>query len=77
MLIGDPSGRTQERKQSLTNEDIVKNTENIERLIKLIFENHQKYFWKDTPKKLVPLKFEDRRAFHFAVERISPRRLDL
>ena len=77
MLIGDPSGRTQERKQSLTNEDIVKNTENIERLIKLIFENHQKYFWKDTPKKLVPLKFEDRQDFPFVFQRIFPLRLDL
>ena len=55
VLIGDPSGRLHERKQSLTNEDIVSNTENIERLIQLIFDNHEKYFYKDQPKKLTPL----------------------
>lgn len=57
MLIGDPSGRLQERKQHLTNDDIVSNTENIERLIRLIFANHEKYFWKNPPKKLLPLTY--------------------
>ena len=56
MLIGDPSGRLLERKQNLTNEDIVANTENIERLIRLIFANHEKYFWKEQSKKLAPLQ---------------------
>lgn len=55
VLIGDPSGRLSERKQHLTNEDIVSNTENIERLVKLIFDNHEKYFWKDQAKKLKPV----------------------
>lgn len=55
MLIGDPSGRLHERKQSLTNEDIVANTENIERLIRLIFNNHEKYFYKDQSRKLTPV----------------------
>ncbi|CAF0769346.1 unnamed protein product [Adineta ricciae] len=55
VLIGDPSGRLHERKQYLTNDDIVSNTENIERLIRLIFANHEKYFWKSSQKKLLPL----------------------
>ena len=57
MLIGDPSGRLHERKQHLTNDDIVSNTENIERLIRLIFANHEKYFWKSSQKKLLPLTY--------------------
>ena len=56
VLIGDPSGRLLERKQTLTNENIVENTENIERLIRLIFANHEKHFWKEPSKKLAPLQ---------------------
>ena len=55
VLIGDPSGRLQERKQALSNDEIVENTQNIERLIRSIFDNHQKYFYKDSQKKLLPL----------------------
>ncbi|CAF1010865.1 unnamed protein product [Rotaria sp. Silwood1] len=64
VLIGDPSGRLHERKQSLTNEDIVLNTENIERLIRLIFQNHEKYFWKDQQKKLLPLTIVNNLSFY-------------
>ncbi|CAF5021526.1 unnamed protein product, partial [Rotaria socialis] len=64
VLIGDPSGRSTERKQSLSNDDIVSNTENIERLIRLIFQNHEKYFWKEQQKKLMPLTVVNNLSFY-------------
>jgi tyrosyl-tRNA synthetase len=71
VLIGDPSGRLNERKQQLTNDDIVSNTENIERLIRTIFDNHQKYFWKETQRKLAPVTYAKqpsmKRRFLFSV----------
>lgn len=43
-LIGDPSGRSTERKP-LDSEDIIRNTNNIQNLIMKIFSNHEKYIW--------------------------------
>ena len=43
--IGDPSGKQEDR--PLIEKDLVtKYAESIEKSIKRIFENHEKYFWK-------------------------------
>ncbi|KAJ8683179.1 hypothetical protein QAD02_018971 [Eretmocerus hayati] len=57
-LIGDPSHRTKERLP--ITKDIVKNNLNAIRVdIQTIFENHAKYFWRDSPEKLTPVKIVD------------------
>lgn len=45
--IGDPSGRTTERAE-LQSLFIEENVEGIKYNLELIFENHEKYFWKET-----------------------------
>ncbi len=43
-LIGDPSGRSQERNQ-MNNNEIISNTEKIQNKIANIFKNHEQLFW--------------------------------
>jgi tyrosyl-tRNA synthetase len=43
-LIGDPSGRSQERNQ-MNNNEIISNTEKIQNKIANIFNNHEQLFW--------------------------------
>ena len=44
-LIGDPSGKTSERKP-LETKETVENSKQIENNIRQIFENHENYIWK-------------------------------
>lgn len=54
-LIGDPSGRNTERDQ--IEEVLIKeNVASIKKNIETIFDNHEKYFWKDPNYKLKPIK---------------------
>ncbi|XP_044758945.1 tyrosine--tRNA ligase, mitochondrial [Coccinella septempunctata] len=53
--IGDPSGRTTER-DPLTTKFVDDNVEGIHKNIKTIFENHEKHFWNEETKKLLPVK---------------------
>lgn len=52
--IGDPSGRKTEREE-LNKNFIDNNIKGIKKNIKTIFENHEKYLWKDQD-KLKPVK---------------------
>ncbi|GJQ81769.1 hypothetical protein Trydic_g315 [Trypoxylus dichotomus] len=49
--IGDPSGRSTERDE-LQSIFIEENVKGIKRNIEMIFENHQKYFWKNNKREL-------------------------
>ncbi|CAF1511166.1 unnamed protein product, partial [Didymodactylos carnosus] len=75
VLLGDPSGRINERQQ-LLNDEIVTNTTNIEKLIQKIFQNHEKYIWKGNndkgQRKLLPVSilnnlswYKDMNVIHF------------
>ena len=44
-LIGDPSGKSTERK-ALDPKEVDNNSKNIESSIRKIFENHENYIWK-------------------------------
>ena len=54
-LIGDPSGRTLERNQ-MDNNEIISNTDKIQKKIAQIFKNHEELFWNtDEMMKKSPL----------------------
>lgn len=53
--IGDPSGRNTER-PILKEEDVNNNAEEIAKTIRNMFENHQKYFLKDSKSEIYPVK---------------------
>lgn len=53
--IGDPSGKNTER-PILPESDVSRNAEEITRMIKNIFENHEKYFSNDMKSEIHPVK---------------------
>ncbi len=44
-VIGDPSGRSSERRQ-LDAKEVVENSKRLEKNIRKIFENHENFIWK-------------------------------
>lgn len=46
-LIGDPSGKTTDR-MILNTEEIISNSNKIQRNILKIFQNHENFIWKKT-----------------------------
>ena len=56
-LVGDPSGRSTERK-IIEKHVIQENAEKLEVSLKRIFYNHNKYFWNDpqATSPLIPLR---------------------
>ncbi|XP_051155675.1 tyrosine--tRNA ligase, mitochondrial isoform X1 [Leptopilina boulardi] len=69
-LIGDPSGRNTERDQ--IEEVLIKeNVASIKKNIETIFDNHEKYFWKDPNYKLKPIKIVNNNDWYNGVNVIE------